>query len=456
VAVRDRLSDPLLFVVVTGAVFLTRLPFLSPGLGADADAWRVYLAGRSIARTGAYVASRLPGYPVIEYSTALAWPYGHTVLNAMTALMSAAAVAFFALALRRLGARTWSAGAAALAFVPVMFVNSGVLMDYAWALAFMLGALYFTVTRRPWLGGAFLGFAVGCRLTSAVALVPLGLMILVRSADPEDASSPGPSSAVRLRHAAILVGTTVVVAGLLYSPVVARYGASFFGFFESDATPKAAWERFRSATGDLGLVAIVLALVSVPLAAVARGPVLRRPVIARLPRAWALAWGLGAALYLIAYARLPQESGYLLPVVPFALLVGAAVLDERVWLGACALLALSWSVGFAGTGPVPGPLVVAQRTRDARFSTAQRALERSRGLGPGAVVLAGSTSPAIEAMQLDWPPTSARFLYRPDPAELGRLIAEGHAVYYLEGVDDLMRERYGTDLRAMGARPLGE
>lgn len=454
--VQRRVSDTLLFLVVTGAVFLTRLPFLGPGLGADADAWRVYLAGRTIALTGAYTASRLPGYPVIEYSTALAWPYGYTALNALTALMSAVAVAFFALTLRRLGARTWWAGAAALALVPVMFVNSVVLMDYAWALAFMLGALYFTTAQRPGLGGAFLGLAVGCRLTSAIALLPLGLMVLVGLGNADATSSSGSSRATRLRHAAILAGTALVVAVLLYSPVIARFGPSFLAFVESDVPPRAALERFRSASGDLGLAAIILALMSIPLAVLTRRRFQPRPVLARGHRALALVWGLGVFLYLVAYVRLPLESGYLLPVVPFALLLGAAVLDERVWLGACALLALAWAVSLSGGGAPSGPLLRAQRARVARYSTAKNALEKARDLGPGAVILAGSSFPAIQAMELDGPPTSARFLYEPDPTELSRLIDRGHAVYYLEGVDDLMRERYRTDLSAMGARPLGE
>lgn len=462
VAVQKRLSDPLMFLVVVAAVLITRLPFLGPGLGADADAWRVYLAGRNIALTGAYTASRLPGYPVIEYASAVAWPWGYTALNALTAVMSGVAVAFFALSSRRLGARTWWAGTAALALVPVMFVNSVVLMDYAWALAFMLGALYFVIARRPWLGGVFLGLAIGCRLTSAVALLPLGLMVLLDPGQDDAAGSSdatvlsGPFRPKRLRQAAILAATTAVVAALLYTPVIARFGASFLSFVESDVTLRAAWERFRGAWGDLGMAAILLALASVPLAAWTRRHQQPRRVAADLPRAWVLAWGLGVLLYLIAYARLPLESGYLLPVVPFALLLGAAVLDERVWLGACALLALSWAVGFSGSAAPAGPLVRAQRTRVARYSTAAIALETARGLAPRSAILAESSYPAIQAMQLDTTKTAARFLYRPNPAELRRLVDEGYAVYYLEGVDELVRDAYGIDLAAMGARPLGK
>jgi hypothetical protein len=455
VAVQKRLSDPLSFLVVAGAVLVTRLPFLGPGLGADADAWRVYLAGRNIALTGAYTASRLPGYPVIEYTTALGWPLGYEALNALTALMSAMAVAFFALTLRRLGARTWWAGAAALALVPVMFVNSVVLMDYVWALAFMLGAVYFVATDRAALGGLFLGLAAGCRITSAAALVPLTLMVLTR----DRAEVP---LATRGRAAAALVGAAVVVAALLFSPVLGEYGASFLTFIDTRVTASAAWERFRSGWGDLGLVALVLGAVSIPAVAVARRgqPAHRRPARpvlgAPLPTYWPVAWGLGVLIYLAAYLRLPLESGYLLPMVPFVLLLAAALLDERAWLGACALLALAWSVGFAGTATVPGPLFQAQRSREVRLATAMAALDDAARLGPRTAILAESTLPAIEALQLDRPRILARLLYRPDPTELARLKEQGYAIYYLKGVDKLIRDAYGLDLAATGARPLDE
>jgi hypothetical protein len=54
-----------------GAVLLTRLPFLRPGYGLDADAWRLAASAGRIARTGAYEASRLPGYPYRKWSTLL-------------------------------------------------------------------------------------------------------------------------------------------------------------------------------------------------------------------------------------------------------------------------------------------------------------------------------------------------------------------------------------------------
>src|SRR5678810_506663 len=115
---------------VAAIVFASRLPFLGPGYGVDADAWLVAWAGRAIAQTGHYEASRLPGYPLHEYATALIWPWGSCLANTLTAVFSAAAAACFALVLRRLGSRDDVLAALALASAPVIYIASVVGMDY--------------------------------------------------------------------------------------------------------------------------------------------------------------------------------------------------------------------------------------------------------------------------------------------------------------------------------------
>src|SRR5256885_10971067 len=52
----------------------SRLPFLAAGYGTDTDAWKLAFAAREIGTTGHYAPSRLPGYPVQEYASALASP----------------------------------------------------------------------------------------------------------------------------------------------------------------------------------------------------------------------------------------------------------------------------------------------------------------------------------------------------------------------------------------------
>src|ERR1044072_9829971 len=91
---------------LAGVVLLSRLPFLSPGAGHDADAWFLVNAAREIAATGRYTTSRFPGYPVQEWlaSWVARLGGGPVEMNALSALAAAGAAFAFARLLRRLGA----------------------------------------------------------------------------------------------------------------------------------------------------------------------------------------------------------------------------------------------------------------------------------------------------------------------------------------------------------------
>jgi uncharacterized membrane protein len=113
----------------------------------------------------------------------LFWKEGAVAFNAATAVMSALAVLFFALSMDRLGIAGILEASAALAFAPVIFVNSTSALDYLWALAFILGGFYFVLERRPILAGIFLGLAIGTRITSGAMVVPL-LILIWRTTGP--------------------------------------------------------------------------------------------------------------------------------------------------------------------------------------------------------------------------------------------------------------------------------
>ena len=167
----SRMRTLLTLLGIPVLVFVTRLPFLSAGYGMDPDAWRVATIAHYLAHSGVYVASRLPGYPVQEFVSSLLSRGGPLALNPATAFCSALAVFFFILILRTLGCRDALLAGFALACLPVVYISSTISMDYIWALAFLLGATYMTLGRRPWLAGIFLG--AGDRVSHHLHAVPL-------------------------------------------------------------------------------------------------------------------------------------------------------------------------------------------------------------------------------------------------------------------------------------------
>jgi len=203
-------------VMIAVLVLALRLPFLTPGYGIDPDAWRIAADGRAIAESGAYGSSRAPGNPIVELAAALVWRGGPLALNGLTALFSAIAALAFALTLQRLSVRGWALGALALAFTPVIAVNSSNAMDYLWALAFILIA-HDAALRGRWVeAGVMLGLATGCRITSLLLAPPFALILI----DP----ARGPSTKSRAIGFA-LVALAISTAAFL--PALMTYGPGF-------------------------------------------------------------------------------------------------------------------------------------------------------------------------------------------------------------------------------------
>ena len=249
---RERLA----ILLAALAVLLTRLPWIASGYGSDPDGYRVVIVARQIAHSGVYEASRLPGYPVYEYLTALTAWHAPWVSNAVTALFSTGAFVFFALIARELGVRRYLLIALALAMTPVIYISSCCTMDYIPALAAQLAASYAVLRGRPVAAGVLLGLGVGCRITAGALVLPLCLWMLMELA-PRQA----------LRQCLLFGGTLLLTGALCFLPVWRRYGADFFSFYDNDGYPPLAVVYSRALPlvwGTLGLVALLALLCAAP------------------------------------------------------------------------------------------------------------------------------------------------------------------------------------------------
>jgi hypothetical protein len=376
--------SPLLVLGVFIATLLTRLPFIGTGYGLDPDSYRLVIAARETA-DGAYRASRLPGYPVHEFLVALTPArYDPVVSNLFTAIFSALAVMFFFLLLSELRVRQPLLLAAAFAFVPIFFIHSTDTMDYAFALAFLLASTYFVIAGRPVLGGVMLGLAIGSRVTSGAMLVPLTLWIVLARDSLTDWR----------RHAAGLWLGALVVGALCFIPVFSRYGLGFWAFADNLAYPSVlelldkmvlqVWGRL----GALGLLVLLLTVPFLPTTRQALGDASLRPTIAMSLSA--------IAIYLLAFLRLPHETAYLLPAVPFVLLLFGLVLPDRMLQVLAVLVILSPLVTISRYGPsLQGPVLVNHQMRVERQNEIDEIITALSELPDDAVLVAGPWRPAL-------------------------------------------------------------
>jgi len=436
--------ERLLLIVAALAVLLTRLPWIGAGYGSDPDAYRVVIAARQIVRTGQYQASRLPGYPVYEYLTALtAWspPW---VSNALTALASVAAFVFFALIARAFGVRRYPLLALAFAMTPVTYISSSCTIDYMPALAAQLAATYAVLRGRPLLAGMLLGIAVGCRITAGALALPLCLWMLLNGERWR-----------ALRQCLAFGITLLAVCVLCFMPVWRRYGTDFFAFYDNGWYPPLDVVFSRALPlvwGVLGVAALAALLCALPFYyRYAR----RALALARTRHALWMALA-AIVLYLIAYLRLPDEAGYLVPAVPFVLL--AIALLTPPWASgtlAAALLVSSW-VGFEhGVPSLDSPIVEDHLVRASQQQSTAAVLDAVARLPGHATIICGWALPRITlALDGEWQGPHQYIYLVENPADYQHYLAEGRDLYYLPGVDLYESQAHDLELAQLGARQL--
>jgi hypothetical protein len=235
----------------------------------------------------------------------------------------------------------------------------------AWLLA--LGAMADETAERPWrtwaLAGVFAGLAVGCKATTAAtAVVPLGVVLLVRIGRGREALWPR-----ALRFATFLAGAAAACAPWLVRTWIAsgnplhpfidglRTGGGATGA-AGESTSIARWlgERLsgfslgtfspRGEAGDIGPLHLALVPLVVVLL-VGRGPRERRLLT-------------GIVLGVVAWSTLPSLGRYLLPVLVLLAAAGGAALalllaewrrGAQAALSALVAVAMTWSVFAAGS-----------------------------------------------------------------------------------------------------------
>ena len=431
-------SRPVGLALLCVAVLLTRLPFLGAGYGEHADNWRIALAARHIAVTGVYEVSRFPGYPIQEYVCSWFWKTGPFGLNLLDALFCTAAALFFALICLEYGVGDWWLAGFALACAPVLYVNSVSTKDFPWALAFLLASWWCALRKKPLLAGILLGLAMGVRITSGVAALPLALILI-----------DGAENRVAIRRVLITGLTSGVIVVAAFIPVYTRYGPDFFNFYAEHAFPtvlQIAARMTLEVWGLLGVAGLCLALIS--------APALRsRPVVSSRHL---LAWVSMLIIYAIAFLCLPDEAAYLIPAVPFVLLLAWWLAPRWAFRACCALIIASPFITIRAARPAAGLIIQDHRQRIATDGQIEGFLHFSSQVSGSNAFITGSWQPPIDVLTADAPPRDTKFLYLVTQPQLDQLIAKGWHVWYLPLMREFNDRVYGFDVAAHGARDVRE
>lgn len=431
------------WLIATGVgllTFLTRLPFVGSDVGVDPDAWRVAIAAQKISTTGEYAYSRPPGFPVHEFASALLIPLGPSWLNIATALMSAASVTLFILILQRIGSRHALWGGLALAFTPIIYMNSTLAMDYMWAVAFILLSLYLLLREKRVLSGIALGLAIGCRLTSGVMLIPL-IMILSLSWEAVSVRE-------RLRSILELALPAGATAAMLFLPAYLTYGTGFVRFY--DTPPPALHVVMKMFTYDAwgGAGTLALALIGL-LLLVAPGLVTEPDPASRSARRFLRPAGAAIILVVIAFLRLPVEAPYLIAAIPFVILILAVTVRRAAMVTLCVVLAVSCFIDIRLDPPISVRTGIvlqdhAKRQRNQQF--VERIMERAETLPEKSVVVVAWWEPQLLVLRDDPENTNLKYVYYLNQGRVDLWGKQGYSFYHLPAVEQTNLTGHGVDL----------
>jgi hypothetical protein len=353
----------------------------------------------------------------------------------------------------------------AVAFHPAVWKASVTTLDPIFGAAFLVLSAAAVQRRRPVLAGVFLGLAVGCRLTNALAVVPIGLFAWSRSAEWR--------TGARVAVAGGLVGASLFTLPLLshgigfldYEPVLRRDFVT------------GGYKVYRELIGLALVVGSVMAVIGVAASKE------RRRRIRDLFGEPLVVLGASAIVVLSApFVILPTDPQYLLPWVPFGVIALAGLVRRGIvrepW--AAGLLAAAMIPSAVGLGlldldawrshhqlrPVwiaPGQIPEHYVERVTQISHADAAANFPYPVD-SAVILGTpfmATQQAMGVCERDL----ATYLYEPPGRRvmLFRLLppgyfnrVEGKTVWYAEGenLPYLTRRIFGYDLTELDARPL--
>lgn len=364
----DRVRTALSRQWVQVLALLLYLPLVFTGYGSDVDTFRVLETGRNFLNTADYVPSRRPGYLVYELAIYPLDQLGGSVLvNLGSVFWALVAVTCFLRICRRHRIPNREILAVILVLQPVFWYNATVTLDYMWALGMLMAGFDLLERERFGWAGLALGLAVGCRLSSLLIAVLLLGYSWLRS----------PEKRLQVFGGGVLVGLLSVLAYILPWDF-AEWRRSFWQL--STGTPEL-WSPgmqlgrfayknlyFWGVPAGLGLVVMLFLSLKNPAAWKSRD----RLLLAGL-------CGFVLAGSEVFFLRFPIEVEYLLPVLPFILLLaGMGSRSRSTWL-VFLVLVLSYNfinVNFArpnfpgqassarvGLWIEPGYLVQEMRTR---------------------------------------------------------------------------------------------
>lgn len=319
------------FIVLFFTVLISRIPFLWAGYGIEEDSWAIAISTYITKTTGIVEPSRLPGHPVHEFPLVWMWNGGYQLSNLLSAIFSSIGTVVFGLILKHFHFKHFFIASLAFAFVPVYYISSTYTIDFVFSETYVLLSLYFLLKEKHIPAGIFLGLAVGCRITSGAMLLPFMIIVWNRNNIKENIL-------VLLK-----IGIPMAIVAIAsFIPIILRYGPGFFMYYDQfpyPSFPKFIYKMIIGVWGFIGTIALAGTTTWYFLnrKKSGKGSLFEQGFNKKI----LIAAITVIILYIISYVRLPQKAGYMIPIIPFVILIAGYYLNSKAFKGLCIALILS-------------------------------------------------------------------------------------------------------------------
>lgn len=299
--------------IITLVVILSRLPFIFNSLGSDLDSWREVYTGKIWHESHIYNASRFPGYPFPEFLYSFIYDYPYWSINFLSVLFTVGCCLYFFRILEFLTVKFSFLISIVLSFIPVIYMNSTVAMEYNWSLFFLLGSVYYILNKKLWVASLFFGLMVSTRFNNIIFMP--AFLFLTYSYTGKD-----------FKRTLQFLFTSLLFACIFFLPVIIRYGRHFI---QSSGASEVSFPTLLSLAtlhiyGVLGMAVLLLSLI---IQLFTDGFQKAKNLYKDHFTIFCIAMIISNLIFFIKY---PLEAGYLIPSIPFVLILLQNLLNHKL------------------------------------------------------------------------------------------------------------------------------
>lgn len=317
--------------------FISRIPFLNLGFSAftsttDQDVLAVVNSAYLLRYEHAYTVSRFPGYPLYEFVNALFIGGGWIVTNTATMVVSFICIIIFARILNLFKMKNKALLVFTFAFIPIIWINSSITMDYMWSLMFIMLGVYLVFLGKYPMAGIAIGLAIGSRFTSAFMIIPLFFWAFQKKE--------------KIKDIMIFVYSAMGTALVVFLPVFYKYKLEFLqgsGFLSTTPIRNPISMMMNLAFENMvmelfGLAAFIFLIFTIVLT-------LKSKPVNENKDLLFFCW-ITIIIFIFLYFIFPYKVAYLIPIVPWILVVINENLKKTFTVIVCVLLLLNGIVSI--------------------------------------------------------------------------------------------------------------